>query len=228
MRLHRWIGALALLSAAACSPSEEGAAQAAGTSFDESFRRFARLCAGGDLAEAEPLAEELRTRADGDASADWLERMGGVNKARILRRLMGGLGIGEQAARPLGADERGVLVQWTLGVARAEAGAVQNAEIDFEAVRAQGRGELRMDGMYGLGWLDLGLAETLYGRIPEVQGASLDPMSPGFQPQAAGAEDGDEPDPWSWPRALTSSPSSTSSNGSLWIGAMRTRARMWS
>ncbi|MFT7677543.1 MAG: hypothetical protein ACI8QC_001521 [Planctomycetota bacterium] len=211
MRLQRWLWIAPVLCVAACLPTDdlpmddlaaeevgqevdaELAARVAQTEFDAGFRTFQSLCAKGDLEEAESLAEVLRLRADQDQRTDWLENMAGSEKARLARRLMGGLGLGDAPRAPLGDDERAVLIRWTLGVARAESGAVQEAELDFEAVRAGGHGELRLDGMYGLGWLGLSLAEILYESIPEVTGASLDPMSPGFQPQAAGGED--EPDP---------------------------------
>lgn len=205
MRLSRWLWSLPLLCAGACLPTDDLktqdvpeldaalAARVAEGSFDDGFRSFALLCAKGELAEAESLAEVLSLRAEADQSSGWLERVGGANKARLARRLMGGLGLGDAPAAEAVDDERAVLVQWTLGVARAEAGAVQSAETDFESVRARAHGALRMDGMYGLGWLDLDLAETLYLTIPETTGASLDPLSPGFQPSAAGGDEGPDP-----------------------------------
>lgn len=211
MRLSRWLWTLPLLCAGACLPTDELqtpagpdgedaqeldaelAARVAEGGFDDGFRSFASLCAKGDLAEAESLAEVLRLRVQADRSSAWLERVGGASKALLARRLIGGLGLGDAPAAKAVDDGRAVLVSWTLGVARAQAGAVQGAESDFDFVRARGHGALRMDGMYGLGWLDLVLAETLFESIPETTGASLDPLSPGFQPSAAGGEEGPDP-----------------------------------
>jgi hypothetical protein len=52
-----------------------------------------------------------------------------------------------------------------------------------------GPGPLRLDAIYDLGWIDLHRAEELYDQLPEVHGATNDPMSPGYVPDDANQED---------------------------------------
>ncbi len=181
---------------AACTPS---------TGVDqEGLNEFARLCAGGDLDEAAELAEQLRSRAAADQDKRGpLDSLGlrvlGQGGLRRAGRLAKGLGLAEPSprGRSEAVDDRlEARLRWTLGVARAQEGAVETAEEDFQAVRGSGDGELRQHGMYGLGWLDLDLAEELFETVPEVKGATQNAMSPGYQPPApGGGEEGADPLP---------------------------------
>lgn len=170
----------------------------------EVLDEFARLCAGGDLDEAAELAEQMREREAAAREvrgplASLGQRVLGDGGLRRAGRLAAGLGLATPAprGRSEAVDDRlDARLRWTLGVARAREGAVETAEEDFQAVRGSGDRELRQHGMYGLGWLDLDLAEQLFETVPEVKGATQNAMSPGYQPPApGGGEEGADPLP---------------------------------
>lgn len=168
-----------------------------------SLQEFARLCAGGKLTEAEALSEALLEQASAASSSkgpleSLADRVLGPSGVRKASRLAAGMGLAEPA--PMGRTEKvddtlEARLRWTLGAARAREGAVETAETDFQAVRGSGDSQMRQHGMYGLGWIDLDLAEQIFDTIPEVKGASNNAMSPGFQPPAPTGEDGADPLP---------------------------------
>lgn len=110
-------------------------------------------------------------------------------------RLATGMGLAGPSRVQHTNEDLDAHLHWELGAARALAGAVEGAEQDFSVVRSKGGGEQRLLGIYGLGWLDLDLAEQLYANIPEVKGASQNAMSPAFQPPAPGAVEEADPLP---------------------------------